>query len=175
MRGPAFAICSLIAAWSLSGCSSDATSKPSIESGEYSGVSAAGQSLVIDVVGDKVRVNAVNAVLTDPTTNAEFTASVGGSSQEFTCTNGDDGHTLSCAVKRPTHLHVQVPCNLVAAPPSPSATSSATPSASPSSSQSSQAALPSAAASLCPVTLPNSETISLLHLCSTAPCPDQSS
>jgi hypothetical protein len=181
------AICAallLATTWALSACAGDTTSKPSIESGEYSGVSVAGQSVVIDVVGDKIRVNAADASLDDPTTNAQFTVDVGGSSEDFSCSNGNTGHTLSCAVKRSKQLTVRVPCSLLnsapssaSASPSPSASAAATPTASafPSPAAGSGAAvpIPSLVPSLCPATLPNSETIDLLHLCSNAPCSDQ--
>ena len=162
----------------LSACSSDTGSKASIQGGEYSGVSVGGQPVVIDVVGVKVRVNSVDAFLDDPTTNAAFTVDVSGTREDFTCTNGDDGHTLSCAVKRSRQLQVKVPCSLVEGGPSTGASATATPTASPPASTpsaSAQAAVTSAATtSLCPETLPNTETLALLHLCSTAPCPDQS-
>ncbi|MHB8718492.1 MAG: hypothetical protein ACYDAC_06335 [Candidatus Dormibacteria bacterium] len=163
-------IAGLAAITMLAGCASSPSSRANIDGGVYSGVTALGQSITIEVSGDHVRVNSIAATFPDATTNAVFAVALGGAVATFTCTNGDNFHTLSCSVRRSRVLEVKVPCNLLASPP-PSATPAVSPTGLPSASAA--PVLPRATTPLCPERLPQTETVTLLHLCTSAPCPDQ--
>ena len=176
MRRALLGVAAAAVALVATGCAGSTSSQANIDQGEYSGVTALGQSVVIDVSGSTVKVNSAQADFPDATTNAQFTVSVGGTLETFDCANADGLHTLRCTVTRARVLQVKVPCNLLASPPpsaSPSATAPAPAGASPSASA--EAQLPTVPTTpMCDQTLPRSETVTLLHLCSSAPCPDTS-
>ena len=157
------------------GCASSTTSEANIDQGDYSGFTALGQSIVIEVSGSQVKVNSAIADFPDLTTNALFTVGFGGTPETFDCANSDGLHTLTCRVTRDKVVRVNVPCNLLASPPpSASPALSSTPSAAATPSPSAEAQLPTVTTPQCAETLPRTETVTLLHLCTSAPCPDTS-
>jgi hypothetical protein len=165
----------------LGGCSGDAGgAQADIQSGEYSGSNAVGQQVVFTVTGDEVRVNGVKAELDDPSTNAAFTVTINGESDDYSCITTDDGKTIRCSVRRSHVASAQVPCANLHASPSPSASPSASATAHPSPSASSASGatvfsntpgpLVPPGPSMCSVHPVASGTIALLRICTSTSC-----
>lgn len=173
----------------LAGCSGGNSSKDNLPGGEYSGIGAAGDRVVIDINGDGVRVNGNETKLDDPTTNAGFRFSDNGVTEDWSCDNTDWVHSIHCTVTRTTKLSAKGVCPPAGAvTPTPSASARPSPSsslvgngfssvssgltqsgvASPSPSAIAQPVI--AVPTQCAIALPTTETIDLYHLCTTAPC-----
>ena len=157
----ALAVAAACSAAGLSACAGNAGgASADLLGGEYSGTTAVGQPLVFDVQSaDKVLVNGVRASLDDPATNAAFTVTLNGETEDFSCLNTDTQRTLHCSVHRQRVHSVQVPCENL----------NSTPSAAPSSTP----AAPGTAVfgpALCAVHPPATENVDLLRICTGAPC-----
>ena len=142
----------------LAACGDAGGAAANLLGGEYGGTNASGQQVVIDVESDHVVVNGVIATYDDPSTNAGFTVSLNHEMDDFNCVAADDLHTISCHVHRVDAKTVQVPCQNLSASPGTSA------SASPAVTN------PAGGPAMCTVPLAADETVSLLRICTSAPC-----